>query len=224
MSAENMEIYMSNKLKNYPGTNPFNEHCLEYDVWFDHNNSFYQAELETVRMLLPPFKNAIEIGVGTGRFALPFGIALGVEPSEPMAQIAAKKGISVVRAFAEDLPFHDNTFDLVLINTVLCFVNNVDQALSEAYRIIKPNGTLLIGIIDKNSPQGKIYEQNKEHDKFFRFANFLSTQEVTEKLTATGFREFRYTQALFMEENDSGCQHPKEGYGEGCYAVISSRK
>lgn len=38
--------------------------------------------------------NGLEVGIGTGRFAIPLGITTGIEPSAAMAAIAAKSGIS----------------------------------------------------------------------------------------------------------------------------------
>lgn len=40
--------------------------------------------------LLPMHGSGIEIGVGTGRFALPLGIKQGIEPSRSMTEILVK--------------------------------------------------------------------------------------------------------------------------------------
>ncbi|MDX9959582.1 MAG: class I SAM-dependent methyltransferase, partial [Spirochaetia bacterium] len=47
----------------------------------------------------------MEVGVGSGNFAVPLGIGLGVEPSEEMARKAERQGIRVFRNVAEALPF-----------------------------------------------------------------------------------------------------------------------
>jgi len=41
-----------------------------------------------VKSLIPEGLNGMEVGVGTGRFALPLGIRVGVEPADNMARIA----------------------------------------------------------------------------------------------------------------------------------------
>jgi ubiquinone/menaquinone biosynthesis C-methylase UbiE len=216
---------MKTETQNRKGTIPFDNNCNEYDLWFDQNTTLYESELAALKALMPQFSNAIEIGIGTGRFALPFSIKLGVEPSENMAKIAIEKGITVIKAFAEQLPFHDKTFDLVLINTALCFVENVDKSLSEVHRILKQNGILLIGMIDKNSPIGKQYEQGKENDKFFSYANFLSAEQLIGKLKHQGFNSFEFSQTIFPNQVESNqIQLPKSGFGEGCYLVIKSKK
>jgi len=72
----------------------------------------YLSELEAVRSMLPVDGTGIEIGVGTGRFAAPLGIKLGLEPSKSMASLARQRGIEVVEGEAEALPFEDGSLIL----------------------------------------------------------------------------------------------------------------
>jgi SAM-dependent methyltransferase len=51
--------------------------------------------------------SGVEIGVGTGLFAVPLGILIGVEPSPRMAELARYRGIEVLENVAEELPFAD---------------------------------------------------------------------------------------------------------------------
>ena len=73
--------------------NPFNQYSLRYDSWFERHPFVFQTELEAIRSLLPRDGQGIEIGVGTGRFALSLSITQGVEPSKAMADMARKRGI-----------------------------------------------------------------------------------------------------------------------------------
>ncbi len=111
--------------------NVFEEFALEYDEWFETHKWVYQSEVEAVRRFIPETGEGIEIGVGTGRFSIPFGIKVGVEPAKAMAEIARKRGISVYESKAENLSFHDNSFDFALMVTTLCFLENPLQALQE---------------------------------------------------------------------------------------------
>jgi len=54
-----------------------------------------------------------------------------------------KVELSFVEADAEALPFEDNTFDSYTIAFGLRNVTNIDQALSEAHRVLKPGGRYL---------------------------------------------------------------------------------
>jgi len=100
----------------------FNHSALEYDDWFVRNEMAYRSELAAVKAFLPLSSRGLEIGVGTGRFAAPLGIEVGVEPARAMAAIARNRGIKVLEAYAEELPFKNESFDFVLMVTVLCFL------------------------------------------------------------------------------------------------------
>ena len=148
--------------------NVFEEAAVEYDEWFEIHKWVYQSEVAAVRKFIPETGEGIEIGVGvgvgvgTGRFSIPFGIKVGVEPARAMAEIARKKGITVYDAKAEHLPFQDNSFDFALIVTTLCFLEDPFQALKEMKRILKPTGRIVIGMLDEDSLRGKLYEEKEE--------------------------------------------------------------
>ena len=96
-----------------PKTEPFEKHSDAYDEWFEKNRDLYEAELEAIRQLIPPPEaEGMEVGIGSGKFAAPLGIKIGVEPSEKMAIKARKQGINVYPGIADDLPFTDGRFDV----------------------------------------------------------------------------------------------------------------
>ena len=74
---------------------PFEEHAERYEQWFERHEAVYRSELNAVAHFVKPGDRGLEVGVGTGRFAVPLGITDGVEPSQRMAQIARDKGIQV---------------------------------------------------------------------------------------------------------------------------------
>jgi len=207
-----------------PGVAVFNENAEHYDQWFEEHGPIYQAELSALRRLMPDVENAVEIGVGTGRFAAPLGIAVGVEPSAHMAKIAEQRGISVTHAYGENLPFPDRTFDLALLVTVLCFVDDVSTVLREVGRILKPEGYILIGMIDPASPLGQSYETHKASSRFYRAAHFHTVDEIVDLLQQSGFQDFEFCQTVFQSEpNTSEDLSPNEGYGQGAFVALRAR-
>ncbi|MCD6414545.1 MAG: class I SAM-dependent methyltransferase [Candidatus Diapherotrites archaeon] len=203
---------------------PFEEHSLEYDKWFVKHKYTYLSELEAIKSLLPNGEG-VEIGVGTGRFAGPLGIKIGVEPSENMSKIAEKRGVKIIPAAAEDIPISDLHFDYALIVTTICFLDDVGKALRETHRILKDGGYILIGFIDRDSKIGKAYEKHKEASVFYRNARFFSTKEVVSLLAKVGFTDFQFVQTLFRELNSINSLEPvKEGYGAGSFVVVRGRK
>jgi ubiquinone/menaquinone biosynthesis C-methylase UbiE len=203
----------------------FDKYAEEYDKWFDHYLSAYQSELHAVEMLLPHGGRGIEIGVGTGRFSVPFGITIGVEPSGAMAEIARSRGITVYDSKAEKLPFDDNTFDFALMVTTICFLEDPLQALKEIRRILRLSGVIIIGMLDKDSPLGRQYEANKNDSKFFRYAEFYSVKQALEWLKISRYNNVRILQTIFRKPEEITALEPvKEGYGEGLFVVISAQK
>lgn len=71
-----------------PEIEPFETHVPLYEAWFTKDQVAYESELRAVRSLMPAGGRRVEVSVGTGRFAIPLGIAFGVEPSPAMAQVA----------------------------------------------------------------------------------------------------------------------------------------
>ena len=170
-------------------------------------------------------KKGIEIGVGSARFAVPLGIKTGVDPSPRMREIAQQKGVKVIDAVAEELPFENSQFELVLMVTTICFVDNLNLAFREAYRILKLGGYLIIGFIDKDSSLGKLYQQHKKKNVFYKIATFYSVKEVVYNLNKVGFKEFNFKQTIFHSLNEIKNVEPvKEDYGEGSFVVIRARK
>lgn len=203
-------------------TTTFDEQASEYDAWFEKNNRLYQAELEALETFIPATGQGVEIGVGTGRFAAPLGISVGVEPSLEMAELARQQGINVLEGVAEALPLADNSFDFAVMVTVVCFLDDVAKAFKEAWRILKPSGTLVVGFIDRESELGRIYDQKKGQSRFYRDATFYSASEVETLLTKADFSGFSYRQTMMPGETSN--LSVSEGHGNGGFVVIKAHK
>ena len=207
-----------------PKIEPFEKYYIEYDKWFDENKYIYKSELKAIKKILPKGKG-VEIGIGTGRFAIPLGIKTGIDPSSKMREIVEKKGIEVIDGVAEKIPFVNNEFDFVLLVTTLCFLDDINKSMKEIYRILKSKGSIIIGLIDKNSPVGKYYLSIKENNPFYKEANFYSTGELINKLGENNFCCFKFKQTIFGGlKNNKKVQKIINGYGEGSFVVIKAKK
>jgi len=203
----------------------FERHAQGYDKWFDKNKFLYNSELSALKRFMPKEGKGLEIGVGTGRFSLPLGIRIGIEPAKAMAEIAKKRSINVCRALAEELCFKKESFDFVLMVTTVCFLKDPVKAFKDIEGILKPEGYFIIGMIDKDSPVGKLYILKKDESKFYRYAHFLSIEKVLGWLKELNYRSIRVCQTIFNDPERMDSVDPvREGYGEGCFVVISAKK
>jgi SAM-dependent methyltransferase len=208
-----------------PKIGPFEEYADRYEEWFERNRFAYQSELQAVKSLLPSRGIGIEIGVGTGRFAAPLGIQIGIEPSTAMAMVARERGTQVVQAVAEALPFMDGTFDFALMVTTLCFLDDVEVSFQEAHRVLRCGGSLVVGFIDPQSHLGQVYQQRKNESPFYREAQFYSVQEVVSSMENAGFAEFASVQTIC--DDFEGLRNPepiRPGSGEGSFVVLKGTK
>ncbi len=203
--------------------NPFERHALQYDQWFDRHPKTYQLELGAVRELLPANGRGVEVGAGTGRFMGPLGISSGIEPAAAMRSIASERGITLREGIAEDLPLESESVDYLLLVTTLCFVTSTEEALLEAHRVLKPDGSLIIGMIDRNSGLGVKYEQHSGESTFYRGASLLSVDETVELLQQSGFTGFQFRQTLLPERTPEEAA-VTEGHGEGGFVAIRALK
>lgn len=206
------------------GVAVFDRLADDYDAWFDRHRALYLAEMETLRRLLPQGGAGIEIGAGTGRFGLPLGAALGIEPSRAMAQMAHARGLPTVQAYGEQLPVPSGRFDFALLVTVICFVADVPPLLRETGRILRPGGRIVIRLIDLDTPLGRLYESRRHSDPFYRHARFYAAGEVIAMLEQAGFRAPVAHQAMIglpggTPQDDIAV---RPGHGEGGFVGIGA--
>ena len=179
----------------------FEEKAHEYDNWFDRHfgAAAFALELKSMKRLAKKIPgDSLEIGVGTGRFARSLGIRFGIDPSQNVLRYAKKRGIQVSRAVAESLPFRVSSFSAVFMIVTVCFLDDPHQAFTEVNRILRHGGTLVLGLILKDSGWGDFYEQKKASGNvFYRHAYFWKKDELFDMLGKTGFSVTDAVSTLF---------------------------
>ena len=205
-------------------TSPFEKYAHKYEEWFTKNYWAYKAELKAVQTLFPKGKG-VEIGVGTGRFAGPLGIRFGIEPSDRMREIARQRGSHVLNGLAEELPFGNSKVDFILMVTTVCFVDDINKAFQEAHRVLAKGGFLIVGLVDRHSPLGKIYLDRQNESVFYKEATFFSVNEIINIMSQTGFTNHSYRQTIFHDLHGITETEPvKPGYGEGAFVAVRGKK
>ncbi len=113
-----------------------------------------QCHPYVLNSLIPvSFKNILDIGCGTGSLLekllkqKPKVRAFGLDLSENMLEVAKEKlpkNVELVYGEAEALPYDNKKFEVVIMIDSFGFFVNPEQAITEAYRILKPGGKLII--------------------------------------------------------------------------------
>jgi SAM-dependent methyltransferase len=117
---------------------------------YDESRSASPSVLRPLRLALEgaPGPGLADIGGGTGNYALALKRdgwePVVIDPSAAMLAHAAAKGLEIVQADAQQLPFEDETFDAATMISMLHHVEDRDAALSEARRILRPEGRLVL--------------------------------------------------------------------------------
>jgi len=183
----------------------------------------------------PPPMKILDVGCGTGAMGLLFAKmgydVFGVDLSLAMMNQARMKAtnqnlkLELQKGDAEDLPFPDESFDVIVNRHLLWTLPNPDTALLEWYRVLKPGGTLLVidGVwndkrlssrLKRRVSEGltRFFERNETHrhgyDKNLRKSlphdGGVSQEKMQQYLKESGynnasFRDLMYIRALQRE-------------------------
>jgi ubiquinone/menaquinone biosynthesis C-methylase UbiE len=204
----------------------FEDHLKEYEQWFEEHPAILASESAAFRELLPEGDlYGIEIGSGTGHLALSIGLKEGVEPSDKLRAISVERGLEAMAGRAEELPYKDLHFDFVLLSTALHYVEDIDKAFKEAYRVLKTSGCLLLGFLDPESVIGKEYISRRKQSTFYRHADFYSIHTLERKLSEAGFKSLAFYQTLFGSTDEiAQVQKMLPGTGIGSFILIKAIK
>lgn len=99
-------------------------------------------------------RRILEVGCGNGDLwqnhldLLPLDATLTLSDfavgilQKAQTRFASNKQVSVVQVDVQEIPFPDNSFDVVIANHVLHHIADIPQAIAEMRRVLRPGGTL----------------------------------------------------------------------------------
>lgn len=109
--------------------------------------------------------------------------------------------IQLIQGSVEEIPFRDNSFDFILCESVLAFVNK-PKTLTEFYRVLKTGGRLLANEMTVNSKVPKPAEQ--EIMQFYNIDSLLLESDWIRLLEQSGFKEIKMKPLhLNLMDNDA---------------------
>lgn len=146
----------------------------EYDELEKFWDSFEQNKLAPY-IAMAEGKKVLDAGAGTGRVSLRLHDAgaqvTAMDISPAMLHLLQQKNseVEVVEGDMENMPFEDDTFDMVFSSLAMVHLKKVDQFLDECYRVVKDDGLVVLVNIHYRKPmilkdgQGKYTIQGYNH-------------------------------------------------------------
>ncbi|MCD4657208.1 MAG: methyltransferase domain-containing protein [Planctomycetes bacterium] len=192
---------------------------------FETRRNVYKTQMNALRSVVSAQLLGVEIGVNSGRVIRKASIELGSAPCTEIRTL----GIDGIRedyvGSATTLPFWKQTFDYAVIPSTISFVDDIEEIFSEAHRILKDAGEIIVGFIDANTEFGANYLINKYNREFYLDAYLYSCEQVLQLLSDTGFAGHEVYQTIFGNFDDiTHVQDCKNGHGEGAFVIIKAKK
>jgi ubiquinone/menaquinone biosynthesis C-methylase UbiE len=208
---------------------PFDELAHRYDAWYDRPEGrvLFRLEHACLAALMRSAQSpGLEVGVGSGRFAAALEIAVGIDPAGAPLRLAAERGVHSIQGDGEQLPFANHTFGLIAIVGTLCFADHPDRVLTEAHRVLRPGGLLIVGAVPADSAWGRSYQaKGSAGHPFYRDARLLTLAEHQQLIESATFEIVDARSTLLQGAGDSPIDgHVVEGAipGAGFVAISAT--
>ncbi len=162
-------------------------------------NPSHEVFIGEMRPLLRRGSKILDVGCGTGKFAFKManhnkqldvhGVDLSGEMIEKAKEKLTDENITFAVGDVEELPYESGTFDIVTCSHSFHHYPNQDRAVSEMYRVLKDNGTLMIIDGSRDKLVGRV---------IFEIVTFIEghvyhvlQREMRDLLMAAGFGKVR---------------------------------
>lgn len=144
----------------------------DFSSWYENERHHgYHALLDRLQVgIARPLcadREVLEVGCGTGMILKEIAPvarrAVGLDISRGMLEKARARGLDVVEGTATDLPFADGSFDAVYSFKVLAHVEQIERAMREVARVLRPGGRAALEFYNTRSLRYLIKRFKRPH-------------------------------------------------------------
>ena len=228
----------------------FDKYAGEYDAWFFDNMNLLTSEVRLVAHFLKDAGKVFSVGCGSGLFEsilkkeYDIHIEYGLEPSDGMADIARKRGMTVEVTTAENAELGSELYDTILFNGTPSYITDLKMVFEKANKALKPGGKIVVIDVPKEGSFATMYNLAKTLEtynhpllegvhpldaypiEFVKTANWRTTAQKIDFLKETGFDQFKFAQTLTKHPlySNNVAEEPIEGFDSGDYVAICAIK
>ena len=201
---------MSAKINRQKVRESFHRQAADYDGHAVVQSRVVERVVGLLRAERVSPSRLLDIGAGTGRLLAklvdlyPEATAVGADLALGMCRTAAAnlagKGVRIVNADAERLPFRDGAFDLVLSTSTYQWLASLDQAFAEARRVLAPGGLFCFALFGEKT----LFELRSSYQSALsggadRSHSFFSQGDALAAMQRAGFSTPKVTSELEVE-------------------------
>ncbi|MGO0121976.1 class I SAM-dependent methyltransferase [Desulfothermobacter acidiphilus] len=186
--------------------NPFQEdYARHYEDWYTtpQGRTVWKLEWSCLRRMLAPRsgEEMLDAGCGTGIVARALaaeGVRVtGIDSSPHMLEVARSRGGAGITYREGDLtalPFAANRFHAVVCFTALEFVRQPEAALREMWRVLRPGGRLVLGVLNERSS----WARRRKGKGVFAWARFYTVAELRRLLQELNPERMRWRGVVYF--------------------------
>lgn len=171
----------------------FDKKADDYDRWYESKLGKFVDKVETelaFSLFEPvPGMKILDMGCGTGNFSIKlaekgckvFGIDISEEMLKKAREKAQKRNLDIefYNMDVYNINFPGESFDGIFSMAAFEFIKEPQKAYDEMYRVLKRNGYLLIGTINRKSKWGEFYvSRSLRRNSIFKHADFKSMGDL----------------------------------------------
>ncbi|RDV82863.1 class I SAM-dependent methyltransferase [Ammonifex thiophilus] len=184
----------------------FDAYARHYDDWYSTPRGRLAWELEwrclQKLLSLRPGEKVLDAGCGTGivsrALAADGAEVTGIDISPAMLAVAREKSAGTDITYLEgditSLPFPDASYDAVVCFTTLEFVAEPERALEEMWRVLKPGGRLIVGVLNRQSS----WARRRKGKGIFAYAHFYSAEELERLIRKLNPRRVKWQGVVYF--------------------------